>query len=524
MVSMPTAWRFATPALSSMKQVMMCSRKTSLGSLSPKVADLTTGNLEAYQHYFRGEQLKEAIRYEPAIEAYRRAIAVDPDFSLAHYRIAYLGKFTGLSEAEQRAEIDAALRSAHRVPAKERLLIQAWKAVMDGRSDEAHAMYIRAVEAHPDDKEVLFMAGDHLLHGEDAARALPYFERAVALDPTFEPALMHVVDSLSMLGRTKETLEASLRWTERAPSAAGFRSLTMAYLGEDRIDAAIAAGRRALALDDGGFSRANLAEALILAGRYGEAEALLRPFAAPAASRTDRLLSVPGLVAALAYQGRRAEALRAADAFPEDVAGKRGFRRVLRFEVLAGDGPTDAVLREARALSAEDLGHAKGLAVMLVWLGELATAERLAPKLAPTLRPHYDAAVLWRKGDLDGARELLRPAAATRDWDARAPALFLLATISAEAGADAEVISAAEQLRTAPSGGWRSWGLPRALYLAARAHERRGERREALAKVDEVLGAWRSADPDLPLLADLREARARLARPIRASSRAPAAP
>ena len=38
----------------------------------------------------------------------------------AHYRIAYLGKFTGLDDGERRAHIDAAVRAADRVPAKER--------------------------------------------------------------------------------------------------------------------------------------------------------------------------------------------------------------------------------------------------------------------------------------------------------------------------------------------------------------------------------------------------------------------
>ena len=46
-----------------------------------KVADATTQSFEAYQHYFRGDQLKEAIRYVEAIAEYRKAIAIDPNDS-----------------------------------------------------------------------------------------------------------------------------------------------------------------------------------------------------------------------------------------------------------------------------------------------------------------------------------------------------------------------------------------------------------------------------------------------------------
>jgi tetratricopeptide (TPR) repeat protein len=140
------------------------------------VADATTASFEAYAQYFRGEQLKEATRYEPALDAYRKAIATDPTFALAHYQIAYLGEFTGLSAETRRAEIEAALREVGKVPEKERLLILAWKAHMDGDAPGAHALYARAVAAYPQDKETLYMAGDLHLHAEEWAAALPYFE------------------------------------------------------------------------------------------------------------------------------------------------------------------------------------------------------------------------------------------------------------------------------------------------------------------------------------------------------------
>jgi tetratricopeptide (TPR) repeat protein len=478
-----------------------------------KVADLTTASLEAYQHYFQGEQLKEAIRYEPAVAAYRRAIAADPEFPLAHYRIAYLGKFIGMDEAERRAHIDAALRGAGRVPAKERLLIQAWNAVMEGRGPEAHQLYDRAVEAYAQDKEVLFMAGDQYVHEDEWAKALPYMQRSVALDPTFEPALMHLTDCLARLGRIEELTDVSRRWTERAPSATGFRALVMADAGAGRVDGAVAAARRALALDGSAYSRVALGEALILAGRYAEAEALVRPFATPGASRLDRGFHVPTLATALAYQGRRREALRAVDDYPEELEGKRGARRAMKLGLVIGDGPSEPTLREARAVAREaDPQVSKASAVVLAWLGDLDGAAAAAARLPPELRPEYDAAVAYRRGDLPRALSLARELVKSGPYEHRALGHWMLAHVALDAGADDEAIAAADALSKEPSDAWRSWGLADTQLVAARALARKGDRAKARARVDEVLAVWKHADPDLPPLARARELRAQLGR------------
>ncbi len=476
-----------------------------------RVAELTTGSLEAYQHYFRGEQLKEAIRYEDAIQAYRKAIAVDPNFALAHYRIAYLGKFTGLDDGTRMAEIDAALRHSDRVPAKERLLIHAWKAVMDHRSEEGHALYARAVETWPQDKEVLFMAGDQYVHEDEWAKGLPYMQKAVALDETFEPALMHLADCLGALGRIEELMAVSRRWSERGPSAPAFWALSMAEAMSGHRDEAVKAARRALDIDGSRFSLGHLVEVLLFAEGYDEVETLLRPVATPNAPKMDRAHAAPALACALAYQGRRREALRVLDLFPDDLEEKRGHRDLMKLEFRLGEGATGTLLADVRAAARQPPPHSeKFLAIALAALGDVETAEPLAASLAPGPRRVYDGVVAWRREDRQGALRKLREAATSGDYEFRGPALWFIVRIASETGADDEVIRAAGELRNTYSGEWRSWGFPQSLYYAALAHERRGERTEARVKLDLLLSMWKHADADLPLLAEAKALRARL--------------
>ena len=345
------------------------------------VASATTASFEAYAHFFRGEQAMDATRYQEALEAYRTALAADPEFALAHYRIAYLGEFTGLDPEARRAAIEAAVRSASRVPAKERLLIQAWKAHVDGDQEQAHRLYERAVQAYPQDKEVLYMAGDLRFHEGELEKALALFERALELDPVWEPALMHVMDALARLGRIDQLLARSRRWIEKAPGGASYRALAQAEIAAGRFGDAERDARRAFGLDGNIFSRITLGEALVLAERYGEAEALVRSVAERAEASPDRKKAAASLAAALAYQGRRREALAvierlAAHAPPPNEPS-------LRVLHLLGEESLDAARGEAERLAASG-SRWEGISTVLALAGNLDGAAARARE------PHRD--------------------------------------------------------------------------------------------------------------------------------------
>jgi tetratricopeptide (TPR) repeat protein len=92
------------------------------------------------------------------------------------------------------------VKNLDRVPDKERDLILAWKLHLDGKDEEALARYEAILSRYPEEKQVLYLAGDLLHHRDDLRRALGFFERALALDPTFEWALDHVVNDSAPSG------------------------------------------------------------------------------------------------------------------------------------------------------------------------------------------------------------------------------------------------------------------------------------------------------------------------------------
>jgi hypothetical protein len=211
-----------------------------------------------------------------------------------------------------------------------------------------------------------------------------------------------------------------------------------------------------------------------------------------------------------------------AESLPEEEGAKAHHRQALRLELLMGDGNPEPVVREARAYSrtVQDPEKLAWLPVVFALFGDLeAAAEAAARGRSGAHRRVYEAALAWRRGGPAQALPMLQELSREAGEEDRALVLWMLANVALETHHDAEAVAAVEALRTAPGGLWRAASYPQGLYLAALAKERLGDRAGALATVERLLGMWRSADPDLPRLADAKALRARLAGPRTASTR-----
>jgi tetratricopeptide (TPR) repeat protein/predicted Ser/Thr protein kinase len=482
-----------------------------------KVAEATTASLEAYEHYFRGQQREERTRYEEAMSEYQAAVAADPRFALAHYRIAYLGEFTGLEAAERKEHIQAAVANSGRVGEKERLLIRAWQAHMEKQNDEAHRLYAQAVEAWPQEKEVLYMAADLYFHEYRYREAQPLFERALQLDPVWEPALVHLVDCLGQaIGRRDELLARTRRWADQAPGPSSYRSLAMALAQNGRLEEALDQARRAYAMEPNAWNRGILGEILLHRGAFAEVEALAKPVLADAGRSKKERAQAAGLYAcALALQGRRREALQALEALREMPHAAPGYRET-RMQHFLGDGALDKARAELEAFVAAVRVEGKGddkkwketLPALTAVVGDLAGAAELARALDPgsPAAALWRGTAAWRTGKLDEAAAALRPLSERED-EYRILSSYLLGVVEAARGHPAEALAAAERFRgmVAFGGGyWQTWARPRSLLVEARALDALGRRADARDRVNQLLDAWKRGDRDAPILVEAR--------------------
>ena len=197
--------------LSEKTRIGLKEKAEEIASASEKVANVTTTNLEAYQHYFLGEQLMDRAEFKESEAEYRKAIELDPTFGLAYYRLTYAISWYAGSSQKAKASMQKALELIDRIPEKERYMVRALSAFID-KGEQAGIIILREMEQiYPNDKEMLYNIGDWSYHANQYATAAEYLEKVLAMDPTFERALQHLVWTYGDLGQYDKSLEYANR-------------------------------------------------------------------------------------------------------------------------------------------------------------------------------------------------------------------------------------------------------------------------------------------------------------------------
>ncbi|HET8732946.1 MAG TPA: tetratricopeptide repeat protein [Anaeromyxobacteraceae bacterium] len=511
--------------LSARTRERLRERPADVASSSLKVADAITPSVDAYQHYFMGMNVARMRGdYAGAVREFQKALAIDPGFALASYQIAYLGVWTDLPQAERMAALDAALRSVGRMPAKERSLVLAWKAHLDGREEEADAIYQRAALAYPREKDIQYLAGDLRYHeflsprgsARDLSDVLPFFEAAVALDPSDDEAQNHLVACLGLLGRYGAALEAARAWVKAAPSAAAYESLGAALAMSGQMDEAVDAYRRAVDMGLGAIYAHSYPKSLAWAGRFAEAEKVLADVP-PDLFPSARLGAVGAQVEVNLLQGRYRRALSALDGVPDQVAlaDRSGTPPRMRAAIHAASGRPGEAWAAMRPI-VESGGGVDLVPMDLALAGDAAHAAEAAKLLVPGSRQLklYEAVAAWRSGRTDEAASRLQAIVAGKYAPDRRLASGLLGELELERGRDGAAIEALERSRTSPMLQRPSAEIaiqfPRTLLLLAQAYERTGDPVRARERLEELLTMWKGADPDLPVTREAKALQARL--------------
>jgi tetratricopeptide (TPR) repeat protein len=489
-----------------------------------QLAAMTTSSLAAFREYVEGVDCmshpSEAAGHNgPARCAafFQRALDQDPAFALAHYQLAYLMSAEGAGQPEVRAHVDAALRSLQRLSRRDAAIVLAWKAHLDGRDEEALSGYGRILAEHPDDRQVLFLAGDLLYHRGDWAGAAPYFKRVRELDPGAEWPLEHLARCLAITGRTAELRGLSSDLTgPAAPSTSRRLAIkVLVWLGD--APAAVALARQNVGAASSPSARHDLVGALVAAGQFDEAEEITRALLADDPGNPVRGAQQMRLLAILAAQGRFASAWRLLEELPRAPGGLgSGELAYLRVQLAAGSGELPR-LRDAAVESARLHPETSGTPLALLALaGDPALAQRLAASLDPATvsAREVEAVAAWRRGQRAEAVATMTQLEQRAPWpeEALTPA-YLLAELHADGGEPSEVLAAVERFqRIWPGSVWRGWAWTRALLLSAEASARLGKLEEARTKTDRALAVLHRADTGLRLLAEARALHDRLGR------------
>jgi TolB-like protein len=221
--------------------------KAHLLASKPLVNRHQTDNTEAYRQYLWGKQLRlrdvpETIG--PAIDSFRRAIALDPNYAAA---------YSALSDAE-------------------------WR-MADQRTNNpedygrAAADAERAISLAPDAPEGYWARGNlRFVYYYDWSGAQADFSKAHELDPAYVPAAVELACVTATLGNLPQSIEALRQVVTQDPlSTLAWRRLTQRLIDARRFDEALDAIAHLDTISDGANSKDFRGDVLLLQGRLAEA-------------------------------------------------------------------------------------------------------------------------------------------------------------------------------------------------------------------------------------------------------------
>jgi tetratricopeptide (TPR) repeat protein len=478
-----------------------------------EIGGATTPNLEAYPHYFLGDHLISQVKFPEAIAELKKAVELDPAFSLAWSRLAYAAIYSNLPQDASRY-IANARRFSDGAAEKELLTIAALEAEIAGNRREAIARRRRLLDRYPDDQESMYVVGDLSYHLGDYTTAREYLRRTLNADSNQFRALEHLIMLGLDTGDPAVVADAE-RYAKQSPSVNSSSFLTRVYFAVGRDAEAIAVAKQ-------NADRNPEENECVAIRRYiyglvhaGDHEAARREakrlLAYPVAVKRGRYEVTLAAVAADEGKFREAfdlleksETIAAANG-ERGIASRRLAERALLLTLIGR-------ITEARATIASfmsgpaDVSEGHTALGAAIFLNDLEVARSLIQRMAPGQADAYGSlltAAVARGRDNPGAAVdalLHRPVDPFYDW------YFTMCAL--EAGRYDEAEAGAKRLRS--SGWWPYFSVPMTEHLFGRIEEARGNREAARKHYRKVLERWPNADPDLPPLVDTKARLARL--------------
>jgi len=254
--------------------------KISLLGAAPMTAE---ANPEAYALLLQARYLfnhRSQENYQKSAQAYRQAIALDPDYAAAWAGLArVIAMQAGYSYIDLDAGVKEARAAAERAVSLDPGLAAGWASLADIQGydeldwDGAFESVEKALKLEPSNSDVLVqaarLAGSLGLH----AKALAYFEKAVDLDPLNYEALMLLAVAYQQAGRL-EIAEKTIRHllTLNPDFASAHFILAYVLLRQGRAELALTEGERE---SEAFFRSMSRALSLNVLGRDEEADAEL---------------------------------------------------------------------------------------------------------------------------------------------------------------------------------------------------------------------------------------------------------
>jgi tetratricopeptide (TPR) repeat protein/DNA-binding winged helix-turn-helix (wHTH) protein len=444
------------------------------------LADVRTNNLEAYRYYSLAQEKAEALHSLEAIDLLRKAVALDPEFAMAHARIGYVYSVTWNQPEIGKPYLEKAFQLSHRLSDKDRLYISAWYATANLDFQRAIGTFQEIIKEFPLEGEAYLELGN-LLRGEERfEEAAEVLKQGLLVDPDSSDVYNVLGSVYESLGKYEEAVTTVQRYAALAPNEPNAHdSLGLTYQGAGRYDLAIREYNQALQLNSQfEIAMVHLGNVYAQLGQYREAIDQYRQYI---------------------------------QAAPSDVERARGYRYIT--VVYLKKGQSDRAAEAAKRATKYEKPYAWAVLIIAVEQADPAKAEKLkeefvangphtsrGAKFPMRYHSYYDGRIALRSGRaaeaIERFKETLRHAPIYYEID---PLEDCLANAYLELGQLDDAIAEYERiLQLNPN-------YPLVHYHLAQAYERKGQQSQARLEYERFLQIWKDADADVPEVIVVRE-------------------
>ena len=188
-----------------------------------RVAGVTTESLPALKAYLEGEVAYRGGEYAASLGHFKRAVAIDPEFALAYYRISTAAEWAW-DEEQIYAAAERAVELAHRLPERERRLVEVLGVRRREANEDAETVLRSFLGVYPNDLEAWANLGELVnhtrpMHGRCFLDAREIWERVLGIDEAHTGALLHVMRMDAFEGEVESMDAGLLRFHELYPKA-----------------------------------------------------------------------------------------------------------------------------------------------------------------------------------------------------------------------------------------------------------------------------------------------------------------
>lgn len=181
----------------------------------PTGIQITTKSPQAHIYFERGLQKMSLLHFQTGLENWRKAVAADPHFAVAHIFLTFFSQ----DPSEQVAEREKALANRQYAGPEEQLIIDWLANASESNWIPAIQAMNSALERYPQDKYLAWMAGWWLQLGQNQSpRALAMFERVIKIDPTFADAWNEAAYCYAKAGNFDKAFADIKHYTELVPN------------------------------------------------------------------------------------------------------------------------------------------------------------------------------------------------------------------------------------------------------------------------------------------------------------------